>query len=319
MKMKWGLIGFLFTGLVNGQAWSAEQTFSVGSKAAPLTQEGGTSRAMSMGSAFVGVAEGSEALLWNPAGLAYLSEKEIGFHHTSGIGDSIREIGIFGTPVRSLGGFAASLDAVSNGSFEGRDQLGNQTGNYHAGDLGANLGWGKNIVPGFAVGAAVKTNHQYLAGSTYSAYAADLGLLWNPFSTFKFGATYANLNIANSYSQYALDSAWHIGASYRLIHPLLVAMAGELQPGGVNRIQLGGEYTYNALIAIRGGYQFNYPNADLSGTTGFTLGAGFHLLKHIDLDYAFVPEGDLGAAQRISVIYKFGCAEPSKLIMKIKP
>ena len=269
-----------------------------------------------MGSAFVGVAEGSETLLWNPAGLAHMYGKEVGFHHTSGIGDSIREIGIFGMPVRSWGGFAASLDAVSNGSFEGRDQLGNQTGNYHAGDLGANLGWGKDIVSRLAVGAAVKMNHQYLAGFTYSAYAADIGLLWNPFSSFKLGATYDNLNIANSYSQYALNSAWHIGASYRLIQPLLLAMASELQPGGVNRIQLGGEYTYNALIAIRAGYQFNYPNADLTGPTGFTLGAGFHLMQHIDLDYAFVPEGDLGAAHRISMVYKFGRIENPKPIMK---
>ncbi len=314
MNKKWLRIGLLAASGLSGRLWASEQTFSVGNKAVPLTQQGGTARAMGMGSAFVGVAEGSETLLWNPAGLSRLCGLELGLHHTSGIGDSIREIGIVGRPIRNLGGFAGSFDAVTNGSFEGRDTVGNQTDNYHAGDLGANLGWGKEVISRLSVGAAIKMNHQYLSGSTYSSYASDLGLLWNPFSSFRLGATYANLNIANSYKNYQLNSAWHLGASYYPIRPLLLAIAGELQPGGVNRMQLGGEYTYS-VIALRGGYQFNYPNDDLSGMTGFTLGIGLNLLTHIQLDYAFIPQGDLGAAHRISLVYKFGC-EGAPAILK---
>lgn len=316
MKMKWLRMGFLAAAVLSGRAWAAEETFSVGNKAAPLSQQGGTARAMSMGSAFVGVAECSETLMWNPAGLGDLCGMELGLHHTSGVGDSIREVGIFGLPLGSLGGVAAALEATSNGSFEGRDALGNQTDNYHAGDIGARLGWGKNIGAGVSVGAALKSNQQYLAGSNYSSYMSDLGVLWNPFTTFKLGATYANLNIANSYGDYALNSAWHLGASYYPIKPLLVAIAGEMQPGGVNRMQFGGEYRFISQLALRGGYQFNYPNDELTGMTNFTVGVGINLIKQLELDYAFVPVGDLGAAHRISVVFKFGCEGKSAPMMK---
>jgi outer membrane protein OmpA-like peptidoglycan-associated protein len=319
MKMKWLQIGFLCAAGLASQAQAAEETFSVGNKAAPLTNQGGTARAMAMGSAFVGVAEGSESLMWNPAGLGTLCGNELALHHTSGIGDSIREIGIFAMPVRSLGAFAAAIDAASNGSFEGRDTSGNQTGNYHASSAGARLGWGKEIFSRLSLGGVIKMNHQDLAGSTYSSYMGDLGVLWNPFTTLKFGATYANLNIANSYTDTQLNSAWHLGASFSPIQPLLLAMAGELQPGGVKRMQFGGELSPNGQIALRGGYQFNYPNADLGGWTNFTVGLGLKVTQRIHLDYAFVPEGDLGAAHRISLIYKFDCAKEKEVMTEAAP
>src|SRR4051812_40494792 len=130
MKMKWLRIGFLCTAGLTSRVWGAEQTFAVGNKAAPLTNQGGTARAMSMGSAFVGVAEGSESLMWNPAGLSRMCGNELALHHTSGIGDAVREIGIFAMPVRSLGGVAAAGEAASDGRFGGRGALGNQTRKY---------------------------------------------------------------------------------------------------------------------------------------------------------------------------------------------
>ncbi len=319
MKMKWMRIGFLCAVGLTSRAWAAEETFSVGNKAAPLTNQGGTARAMSMGSAFVGVAECSETLMWNPAGLGDLCGKEVGLHHTSNVGDSIREVGIFGMPIGKLGGFAAALETTSNGSFEGRDTNGNQTDNYHAGAIGARVGWGKKIGSGLSVGSTLKTNQQYLAGTNYSSYMADLGLLWNPFSTFKLGATYANLNLANSYQEYSLNSAWHLGASYYPIKPLLLAVAGELQPGGVNRMRFGGEVRPISFIALRGGYQFNYPNPDLGGWTNFTLGIGLQITERINLDYAFVPTGELGAAQRLALIYKFDCAKKKEQAAVVAP
>jgi outer membrane protein OmpA-like peptidoglycan-associated protein len=98
-----------------------------------------------------------------------------------------------------------------------------------------------------------------------------------------------------------------------------LAVAGQLQPGGVNRMQFGGEYNFNSVIALRGGYQFNYPNNDLRGMTNFTTGIGLKLTHHIQLDYAFVPEGELGEEHRIGLIYKFGCPEPAAVMKTAEP
>ena len=155
MKIKRIGIGFLSVVFFSGLAWAADNTQYVGSLAMPVTQEGGTARAMSMGSAVVGVPQGSASLFWNPAGLGGLDNcREVGLHHDSGLGDYTHETAVLGIPMGSLGGFAASLTYVNNGTFEGRDAVGNKTGDYTAGDLGAGLGWGKQWGPGVSAGAA---------------------------------------------------------------------------------------------------------------------------------------------------------------------
>ena len=60
-------------------------------RAMPATQQHGTARAMAMNSAWVGVAEGTPALQWNPAGLGHLTEAEIGLHHTTGLDKALGE------------------------------------------------------------------------------------------------------------------------------------------------------------------------------------------------------------------------------------
>ena len=227
-KIKRIVIEFMSLVLLSGLAWAADTRVAM-----PLTQEGGTARAMSMGSAVVGVPMGSASLLWNPAGLGLMDNcMELGLHQNSGLGDSNQEKAVFGIPLGILGGFGASFDYVNNGSFEGRDSFGNPTGNYTAGDLGGSLGWGKKWFPGFAAGVAVKYNQQTLANRSYTAYAADLGVLWNPpkFSRLTMGLNYSNLGdeVAGS----ALTSGWRAGASYEATKDLLLALSGNLERDG---------------------------------------------------------------------------------------
>ena len=91
---------------------------------------------------------------------------ELGLHHNTGLGDSTHETAVFGMPMGVLGGFAASLDYVNNGTFEGWDNVGNKTDDYSAGDMGASVGWGKELLPGLSAGVAVKYNRQTLGSMT---------------------------------------------------------------------------------------------------------------------------------------------------------
>ena len=176
--------------LLGGLAWAAEN----GGSAMPSTMEGGTARAMSMGSAVVGMPQGSASLLWNPAGLGLMNEgMELGLHHNSGLGDLIQETLVFAMPMGELGGFAAALNYQDNGVFEGRDNLGNLTSNYSATTMGVNLGWGKQWFRNFSAGAVVKFNLQTLAANSYSAFAMDFGVLWSPIADLNLGLTYSNL------------------------------------------------------------------------------------------------------------------------------
>ncbi|MFA5859620.1 MAG: hypothetical protein WC955_11225, partial [Elusimicrobiota bacterium] len=212
MKIKKIGMVLMTAALFSGLACTAETAQAAGSLGMPLTREGGTARAMSMGSAVVGVPQDSSSLFWNPAGLGTIECMELGLHHNNGLGESIHETAVIGMPIGILGGLAASINYVDNGIFEGRDSVGNVTDNYTAGDLSVNLGWGKKLFSGISAGMAVKYNRQALANKVYSAYAMDLGLLWNPISRLNLGLAYSNLgtNVATS----LLDSGWRVGASY---------------------------------------------------------------------------------------------------------
>lgn len=318
--------GFLSAALLCGSASAAETDYAAGARALPLTQAGGTARAMSMGSAVVGVSQGSASLLWNPAGLSRMSCTELGLHHNSGLAGIVQEIGIIGTPVGeckddgkggALGGIAASLGYVNYGSFSGRDALGLPAAGYHAGDLSGSAGWGIEVIPSLSAGIALKANRSDFADKTYDAFAADVGVLWAVLPSLDLGASYANFNLGKKIGESQLVQGWRLGAGWTASKHLLLAISGELQNKAMNRLQLGGEYLVGNIgnkinvLALRAGYQMNYPAPQLDGLTGLTVGLGYTLTRSIALDYAMLPVGELGASHRLSLTFKFDC--PGKL------
>ncbi|OGF47873.1 MAG: hypothetical protein A2452_12070 [Candidatus Firestonebacteria bacterium RIFOXYC2_FULL_39_67] len=294
-------IGILSVVLLSSLSWAAENNLAL-----PSTQEGGTARAMSMGSAVVGLPQGAASLFWNPAALGGLSETELGLHHNSGLGESTQETVVFGMPVNSLGGFAASLNYVDNGTFEGRDSVGDLTADYTAGNLGLSLGWGKYLLPGISAGVAVKYNRESLAAFTYQAISMDIGFLWTPVSNLYLGLTYANLGIKVSSALSDLESVLRFGASYEVIKNLIVAASSELKAGNrFDNLQVGAEGFIDPMVALRAGYVHNFTDFKLEGLTGFTAGLGVVISKSLNFDYAFVPYGELGNSHRLSLTYKF--------------
>jgi len=308
MKLKHLVVGFL-SGLWIGGLAVADETIEPTSKLAmPLLQQGGTARGMAMGSAVLSVPQGSASLLWNPAGLSRLTLcPEAGFHYSSGLGNSSNQTIIAGQRFGSLGGFAASLNHVDNGNFQGRDDLGNQTADYSAGDTGGSLGWGRELFSHLSGGLDLKYNRQTLAGASYSAYAADLGLLWNPIVPLNVALAYSNLG--NNVADKDLYGGWRLGASYEVRKNLLFAASTEINADRFTRLQAGVEgYVYPSL-ALRTGFVYNVTNSDLSGLTGWTAGFGLKITKSLTLDYAYVPFGELDTSHYFSLTYKFSCAK----------
>ena len=318
-------IGLICAALFCGQVSAAETDYDAGTKALPLQQSAGTARAAAMGSAVVAVPQGSASLLWNPAGLSRMTCSEIGLHHNSGLGDTVQETAIFGIPLGpvkrcdtdckggALGGIAASFGYVNYGSFGGKDDIGLDAGNYHAGDFSGSLGWGMELLPGFSGGIAFKGNQSDFAGKSYNAFTTDIGFLYTLIPALDLGVTYSNINLGSKIGGSQLTSGWRLGAAWTVDRHLLLAVSGELQNQAVNRLQVGTEYlignTENKVnvLALRAGYQANYPNPQLSGLTGLTLGLGYTITRSVALDYAMVPTGELGTSHRFSLTLKFSC------------
>lgn len=315
-------MGLALAAALSGPASAGETYYDAGTKALPLQQAAGTARAMAMGSAVVAVPQGSASLLWNPAGLSRMDCSEIGLHHNTGLGDIVQETAIAAMPLGEvgeerkggrLGGLAASLGYVNYGAFSGRDDLGYASGGYNAGDLSGSLGWGIGLLPGFSGGMALKNNQSRFAGKTYNAFTADMGVLYTLVPDLDLGLTYSNINLGSKFGGQQLASGWRAGAAWTLSKHLLLAASGELQNSGVDRLQLGTEYLVGNtdgkenILALRGGYQVNFPDPRLSGLTGLTLGLGYAFTRGLTFDYAMVPAGELGTSHRFSLTYKFHC------------
>lgn len=299
MYMKRFEIGLAAVLLFSGPVFAAET--AGGRLAMPSSVENNTARVMSMGSAVVGVPQGSASLLWNPAGLGYLERLELGAHHHSGLGDSIHEIGVLGMPMGVWGGAAVSFNYLNNGTFDGRDDFGVQTASYSAMAWGLNLGWGKQFLPNMAVGLTVRWNLQTLATMSYGAVAMDAGVLWNK-DPLSLGLTYVNFGtqVAGKY----LDSGLRLGAAYKVNPEFTIAASSELKPvGGLDALRFGLEDWLFPMMAVRAGYVLPFTNYELSGISGVTAGLGFKF-DHILLDYALVPSGELGTSHRLSFTYQ---------------
>ncbi len=324
MKISTIGIGFLAAGLICGGAGAVETTYDAGARALPTTQQGGTARAMGMGSAVVAVDQGSASLLWNPAGLSRMDCKEVALHHTSGLGGSVQETLVVGSPLGevkdackggSMGGLAASFGYTTFGSFEGTDAADRPTGYYGAHDYTGSVGWGKEIIPNLAGGVTLKANSSSFGGQSYNTFSTDLGLLWAARPDLDLGLTYSNLNLGSGVAGAGLASGLRLGAGWKQSKQWLLTAATELQNKGVNRVQLGTEYLIGDVdkvenvLALRGGYGLTFPNADLGILNGLSMGLGYTITRSLAIDYAFLPMGDLGNTHRFSLTFKFGCPE----------
>ncbi len=319
MKLSSIGLGILTAGLLCGAA-SAAETFGDGAQALPLQQSGGTARAMGMGSAVIAVEQGSASLLWNPAGLGTMDSREVSLHHNSGLGGTVQEILVVGTPLGpvdgegkggAFGGLAASLGYVSYGSFARADELGQRTGSYNSSDFSGSLGWGMELLPGLSGGGAIKGNRSNFGDKTFQTYSADVGVQVKVIPSLSLGVGYSNLKFGGAIAGATLASGWRLGAGLNVTKHWLLAASSEIQERAMTRLQLGTEILLgnvenkSNVLALRGGYQLSYPTRKLGALAGLTMGVGYTLTRSIVLDYALLPSGDLGSSHRLSATFKF--------------
>jgi hypothetical protein len=310
--LRW--LSLLFLGALAQNGLQASESISAAAgDAFPSLQDSGSARAIAMGSTYVGIAEGSATLPWNPAGLVGVCSPELSLHHNSTLMGSFQESAIFAMPLNADNGLGVSLNYGDSGSFEGRDAVGALVGDYSAHAYGASLGWGFRAPANLSFGLALKFNHQDLAGRGFDAFAGDLGALWTPNPRLSVGAAYTNLgpDVAGSHLAQGLS----LGVSSYLWKgrdfEWLFSLSGEALTRSDSSIHFGLEHTLFRMLSLRAGYGVAFPQQESTdGLQGWTFGAGVKL-GTLALDYAFVPMADLGNVQRISLSYAFGDCKAS--------
>ncbi len=277
----------------------------------PLSALGASARADAMGSAFAGIADDSAALFFNSAGLSGLGDAQISLNHNSYLAGSFEETLLVGLPAGDLGGFAGAVQSVFWGSLDERDASGVDLGTFQDNDVALSFGWGKEWAKGFSAGVALYGTQQKIVESLYDSLSGQAGLLWKASPGLRFGLAYAGFGTPVAGQALATDLKG--GTSY-FFHlsadkSLLLAFTGDAEPNSVSRLQGGIEAGYRKNIFLRMGYQLPLSNNQVTGFDNFTAGVGIHF-DSITLDYAYVPYGDLGTSNRISLAYDFSNPTP---------
>ncbi len=258
-----------------------------------------------MGSAFVGVADDSSALFWNPAGLGLLDDGEIALHHNSWLTDITEDTAILSLPLE-YGSVGAAIDFLNYGSFEGRDSGGGLTSSYTGQNIQGALGWGLELADKYFGGVTMKFAQLTLSSQTTTVISGEAGLIKQLGKNFRLGLCYNNPGTAVNGSQ--IDSTLSLGGSYRAerakMNRVLVAVGAQIGSNNVNQIQVAAEDVLYSLMSLRMGYQLNLSDMRLDGLTGFSVGVGFSIQGFV-VDYAYQPYGDLGNSNRVSMSYLF--------------
>ena len=151
-----------------------------------------------------------------------------------------------------------------------------------------------------------------------------MGALYKVGETpLRLGASLVNLGTDLKYvtAHEPLPLGFKLGAAYRMLDKrLLVALGMDSWIRDQRTFgDAGVEYAPVKWVALRMGYQLGHGQDQLgSGLVGFSTGVGFQF-KGFNLDYAYLPYGDLGNTQRFSLGFRFGSSgESSKSYSIIK-
>jgi len=292
-------------------------TFAYGaSTGAAFLKFGVGARPVSMGSAFVAVADDANAIYWNPAGLAGLEKREISAMHTEWITDIRYDFLGYVHPASRLGTFAGSFSYLSMGEMERRGENREKlSGGFTAYDLAVALSYSRALNQMMNLGVNLRFIQQKIENEDAYGIAFDLGGIYKvPVKGLSLGFTLQNLGPKMKFinEPYSLPLTLTVGAGYRFVPGLTLALDVKHQLiEKRTTLSFGTEYWPFSLLALRAGYVgrllssiVDRRDEKIGDLLGLGAGVGLRLFGY-QMDYSFVPFGDLGETHRVSFSAKF--------------
>ena len=279
--------------------------------------------AAAMGDAFLMVGNDANAMFYNPAGIAKMqSEFDFFAGHTRWIADISYNAGGIVKNMGNWGSVGLSFITANYGNIIGTRVASNdkgfiETGNVSVGAYAFGLAYARRLTDKFSVGGQIKYVSQHLGenlfanGSTVknkvSGLAYDFGTIFYPgFKSFRFGMSVRNFSPQFKYQEtpFQLPLTFRIGFAMDVLdlmgehsNSLLIDVDAIHPRDYTERINIGGEYWFRNIFAIRGGYKFNYEEQGLTAGFGFKKDvAGFS----IKMDYAYQDFGVFSNVNRVS-------------------
>ena len=280
-----------------------------GTTGAAFLKLGTGARPSAMGEAFSAVAGDVNSIYWNPAGLAYASDKQISFVHTEWLQSVRYEYLAYCQP--AFGGtIGTGITYLYIDGIERRTgDTPNPDGIVPANDLSVAVSYSKGISDKASLGGSVKILRQQLDDLSSMGAAFDIGLLIKPGEdVLCYGLCLQNIGYMAPFITEANLLPLNLKAGISRSIQDKFTFAADLNYSildSVWAVGAGIEYWLVPMFSLRAGYKYNSAiNTTLGALTGLTCGIGFRL-NILGIDYAFVPYGDLGYTHRIALGAKF--------------
>ncbi len=266
-------------------------------------------RPAAMAGAFIAVPGDIHNIVYNPAGLAALSERQGTVSYLNHLLDFQSGFMAYAQPLYN-GTIALGLNFMNYGQFERMDDTGIKLGEFGANSFVFAVSYSQMIKQGLSLGASGKYIRFQIDDLTETAVAADVGINYSieshklniGFGIFNFGKTTS----AFVQTKDELPLNFQLGASKELEHlPLFVSGALVLYKGESLDFRLGGEFTLSEPLLLRFGYnsvgQEQKVDTGKDNLAGFSIGLGFKL-STLNFDYSFSSFGEVGALNRITIV-----------------
>lgn len=295
-----------------------------GTSAAQFLKIGVGSRAIAMGQSYVAVANDAEALYWNPAGIAQFNEQSIFFSHTQWLVDIQLEYGglvYHFDPTNTVG--VAFTQLHTEEMMETTEFQPFGTGRYFGfGDFLVALTYARNMTTKFSFGITAKYMHETLAELTMNGFLFDLGVYYKTgWKSIRFAAAFSNFGgdlkpsgsftvqtlnnevlEVSSFQSFTPPTMFRIGLAWEWVDNEQHVLTNSVQLNHPNdnseNINLGLEYVWNNLLALRGGYVTARTEENFSAGFGINIPLSFAGFR---FDYAYSNYNRLGNANRFSV------------------
>lgn len=338
MKFKFAVIFLLAIGL----SVQAKEFTKVATSSAQFLKLGAGARATAMGDAFTALANDASALYWNPAGIQKIGHPSLSLSRTylyAGI--TYNFIGVV-VPVDGMTTVGVSAIHLSSGEIERTTvDMPEGTGDtFDTGHTAIGLSVSRRLTNRFDLGVTIKYINERLFREEATTMAFDIGSQFDTgIYGIKIGMSLSNFGGKMKFDGPDLDlredndltgisyraggrwktADWPIPLVFRLgamvdiiggdspfmqdeTNRLTIAIEGNDPVDNVLRYNLGAEYIWNDIFALRAGYKFQYDEAD------WTAGMGFNLNKigiNARLDYSFNSYGILGYVHNYTFEFNF--------------
>lgn len=294
---------------------------SPGTTGATFLKIGPGARAVGMGEVFVAIADDATALFWNPAGIVQISRPQIVFMHSlwfQGVNyDYLAYVQSLPGPGNEKFGVSATFLHSGDMVRTTEDASGNYTGAagiFVTTDLALGLSYAWEVSRKHSLGASLKLIRSTIDDAVGYGLCVDFGYLLRLIPDLSIGLNLQNGLVSMPIRFYrelesisasnSLPVNFKAGIAYKYMEGrLLLGLDVNFPIDSVVNYHAGAEYKFTDNLSLRAGYKTDLIQ-DIDLLSGLCTGVGYKFSSY-ELDYAFVPYGNLGVTHRISLLMKF--------------